>query len=193
MESLQAKFLVASPKLGDPNFFRTVVLMVQHDEEGAMGLVLTRPSDMTMKAVLSQIEASDETAPLPYDPDLPNMELPIFVGGPVPGPLIAVHDLLDYSESEVMPGLYVATQRATLHRLLESDATIRLFSGYSGWSAGQLEDELRLGGWLIYDATPQLVLSDPDSLWDTLVGRIGREILGLRGFERHLPDDPSVN
>ena len=97
-----------------------------------MGLVLTRPSDMTMKAVLSQIEASDETAPLPYDPDLPNMELPIFVGGPVPGPLIAVHDLLDYSESEVMPGLYVATQRATLHRLLESDATIRLFSGYSG-------------------------------------------------------------
>ena len=121
-----------------------------------------------------------------------SLDQPIFVGGPVPGQLIAVHDLPDCSETEVMTGLYVATQRATLMRLFLSDARMRLFSGYAGWGEGQLEDELRMGGWLTCPASVDSVLGDPSSLWDEVVRKIGQDILGLDN-SAPLPDDPSMN
>ena len=190
-ESLRGKFLVASPMLGDANFFRTVVLMLQHDEEGAMGLVLTRPTSMTVQEVLEKLrEEMGDDEPLCLSELIADQ--PIQLGGPVPGPLIAIHDLLDCSESEVLPGLYVATQRATLDRLLGSDADVRLFSGYSGWGPGQLENELSVGGWLATEATGEAALGDPETIWDVVIGQIGQEILNLD--QRHmLPDDPSMN
>lgn len=190
-ESLRGKFLVASPMLGDANFFRTVVLMLQHDDEGAMGLVLTRPTSMTVQDVMEKLkeEAGDgESLELS---DL-MAEQPIQLGGPVPGPLIAMHNLPDCSESEVLPGLYIATQRATLDQLLASNADLRMFSGYSGWSPGQLEEELRVGGWLSCPATAAAVLGDPEAIWDDAIRRIGQEILNLDN-PNLLPDDPSMN
>ena len=190
-ESLRGKFLVASPMLGDANFFRTVVLMLQHDEEGAMGLVLTRPTSMTVQEVLEKLrEESGDSEPVSLSDLIADQ--PIQLGGPVPGPLIAIHNLLDCSESEVLPGLYVATQRATLDRLLTSSADVRLFSGYSGWAPGQLEDELRVGGWLSCPATAEAALGDPETIWDDVIRQIGQDILNLDN-PHLLPDDPSMN
>ena len=168
--------------MGDSNFFRTVVLIIQHDEEGAMGLVLTRPSSTSAAEVWRQVDEE------PIESDNP-----VFVGGPVPGPLIAVHNLLDCSESEVLRGLYVATQRATLYRLFQSEARVRLFSGYSGWGEGQLETELQGGGWLICDATVDRVLGDVEELWSDVIRQIGQEILGPNVDPRHIPEDPNLN
>jgi len=164
--------------------------MIQHDADGAMGLVLTRPTDTTVGEVWQQLSENEEL-------DLEEisdacLQLPICIGGPVPGQLIAVHDLADCSETEVMTGLYVATQRATLMRLFQSDARIRLYTGYAGWSEGQLEDELQMGGWLTCDASVESVLGDPNSLWDEVVKKIGQDILGLND-KSQLPDDPSMN
>lgn len=182
MKSLQGNFLVASPKLGDSNFLRTVVLMIQHDEDGAMGLVLNRPTETTIQEVWQRVveEPCDCTAP-------------VYIGGPVPGPLIAVHNLPDCSESEVLPGVFVATQRATLERLFETTSKFRLFSGYSGWGGGQLEDELKVGGWLLLEATADRVFADPDGLWKEVTSEIGQDILGTGLDAKHVPDDPSMN
>ena len=189
VDYLQGQFLVASPKLGDPNFFRTVVLMIQHDADGAMGLVLTRPTETTVSEIWQQLVEQELDL---EEINEASLDQPIFVGGPVPGQLIAVHDLPDCSETEVMTGLYVATQRATLMRLFLSDARMRLFSGYAGWGEGQLEDELRMGGWLTCPASVDSVLGDPSSLWDEVVRKIGQDILGLDN-SAPLPDDPSMN
>lgn len=183
MKSLQGHFLVAAPRLSDSNFYRTVVLMVQHDDEGAMGLVLNRPLDHTIGDVWQRV--TNEPC---------ECDQPLYLGGPVAGPLIAVHNVRDCSESEVMPGVYLATQRATLERLFQSGGRFRLFSGYSGWSGGQLEDELQAGGWLTVAAeVEQVFTADDDELWRQVSGKIGEGILRGSLRLRHVPDDPRVN
>src|SRR6476659_11275880 len=100
---LAGHFLVASRYLRDPNFVQSVVLMIHHDHEGAMGVVINRPSDKTVREVWEMIgndpcERSDR----------------IYVGGPVPGPLVALHPLQAFSDHQVVPGLFVSTHRDAL-------------------------------------------------------------------------------
>src|SRR5690348_5880525 len=102
-KSLAGHFLVASRYLRDPNFAQSVVLMVHHDFQGAMGVVINRPSDKTIGEVWQMI-GND---PCERDDR-------IFVGGPVPGPLIALHSLQAFSDHQVMPGLYFSTHRDAL-------------------------------------------------------------------------------
>src|SRR4029077_17723496 len=97
-KSLTGHFLVASRYLRDPNFVRSVVLMIHHTEEGAMGVVINRQADKTVRDVWDMI-GND-----PCDRD----DL-IFIGGPVPGPLVAVHTLGAFSEHEVLPDVFVST------------------------------------------------------------------------------------
>ena len=99
-KNLTGHFLVASRYLRDPNFAQSVVLMIHHNDEGAMGVVINRPSDKTVREVWEMI-GND-----PCDRD----DL-IFIGGPVPGPLVALHSIEEFSQHEVLPGLHVATQR----------------------------------------------------------------------------------
>src|SRR5205823_13617829 len=101
--SLAGHFLVASRYLRDPNFVHSVVLMIYHDQEGAMGVVINRPSDKTVREVW-EIIGND-----PCDRD----DL-IYVGGPVPGPLVAIHSLEAFSDHEVLPGLFCSTNRDAL-------------------------------------------------------------------------------
>lgn len=183
MKSLKGHFLVASPRLADPNFYRSVVLMVQHDAEGAMGVVLNRKTSSTIAELwhlVSQTECvSDE---------------PVFVGGPVSGPLLALHRHAALAESEVLPGVYFAAEQdAVVQIVSDPQGPFRLFVGYSGWSAGQLEDELEAGGWLTDPATCDDVFSDPGDLWNRIARRIGLEILGPTLKNVRIPDDPSVN
>ena len=135
MQSLQGHFLVASPHLPDPNFFRTVVLMVQHDRDGALGLVLNRPTRATVADAWQRFANGDVDS-----------QQPVFWGGPVEGPPLVLHSQRELRQSEVLPGVYLSSRKAVIERVIRRGGRFRLFFGYAGWGAGQLEAELDMGG-----------------------------------------------
>ena len=165
ISSLAGGLLVASPAINDPNFERTVVLLLEHGEQGAFGLVLNRPTEL------------DLLDPLPQWYGYAASPCVVFVGGPVEQeraialahadaertvqgwqPLVGRLGTLDLTRepAEVGPGL----------------EEIRVFAGYSGWGGGQLEAEIDAGAWFVVDAESQDVLCDhPDQLWTSVLGR----------------------
>jgi putative transcriptional regulator len=183
MSSLKGRLLVASPHLGDPNFSHTVVLMVQHDGDGALGVVLNRPSGRLIRDVWEDLTGRRSES-----------DAPIFIGGPLEGPLMAVHTLHSAGESEIVPGLWFATHRDHLHAIVDDQQhPFRLFSGYSGWGEGQLDRELKAGGWLTLPASAKHVFAeDDDILWQQVTREIGHDILKSAHI-KHVPDDPSIN
>ena len=189
MDSLRGKLLLASRRMADPNFFRTVILMVQHGEDGALGLVLNRPLEMTVK------QACDDALELTCC-----TEDVLHQGGPCQGPLMVLHSdrhigtghLGKLTHDEVFAGVYFSTERDELEWLLKQEKPpAKFFVGYSGWSPGQLETELDSGSWLIVAATKQLVFQPGETeQWSKLVTRL---TLGQRINADMIPDDPSVN
>lgn len=159
------KLLVAHPQLLDPNFERTVVLMLEHSTDGAVGVVLNRPSALPVSNVLPDLPG--------LDPDL------VFVGGPV--------------TPEVAIGLGPDGGAAVLVDI-ETDegreAVRRIYAGYAGWMSGQLEAELSEGAWFVVDVEPGDVFdAEPDELWNTVVKRQGPEIAVWATY----PEDPVLN
>ncbi len=180
---LTGHFLVASRYLRDPNFAQSVVLMIHHTEEGAMGVVINRPSDKTVTEVWDVIGNE------PCDRD----EF-IFIGGPVPGPLLALHSIAEFNEHDVLDDLHVATSRDSLDDLIRrTNIAVRLYSGHAGWGSGQLEGEMEVGGWLTTRATVDDVFADHESIWKTVTQRIGLEIMAPELHFEHAPPDPSLN
>lgn len=183
---IAGKLLVASQQLRDPNFARSVVLMLEHTDDGALGVLLNRPSPKTIEQVWQSLDAK------PVD----NSQ-PVFLGGPVPGPLIALHTRESLSESAVLPGLYMSVQRDVIDQLVrDADQPLRLYSGHSGWGNGQLEDEMQIGGWHTVDAKVEDVFGDEranQTLWERVLQRIALDIM-LPGIdEEHLPPDSRWN
>jgi putative transcriptional regulator len=183
MSSLQGQFLVASPHLPDGNFFRSVVLMIKHDDEGAFGLILNRPTSNTVREIWRMVAEQELEC-----------DRPIYLGGPVSGPLVCLHRVKSCAEAEVMPGVYFAAHKDRLLKVVsQTSKPFRLFTGYAGWAAGQLEGEMQVGGWLTLQATKDLIFYEPDDLWEQVVGTIGRDVLGPAVRTQHMPDDPSLN
>jgi putative transcriptional regulator len=180
MESLQGQLLIASPKLLDPNFARSIVLIVQHGEEGALGLVLNRPLEMTVRQACA--EALDTEC---------SVEEPLYLGGPCQGPLMVLHTDPTMADLDVLPGLYFAVEKDKLEQLLMNEELQgRFFIGHSGWAAGQLEGEMETGSWLTTAADQELVLEASDGTWSRLMQRI---TLGRWVDPDRIPEDPSVN
>jgi putative transcriptional regulator len=183
MKSLQGHFLIASPHLADTNFYKGVVLMIKHDEDGAFGLILNRPTEDTVGEVMKLIGADEG-----------NNQSPIFMGGPVHGPLVALHRLKAAAEAEVLPGVYFAADRDKLQKLVQQTSKpYRFFMGYAGWAGGQLEEELTAGGWLTAKANKTLVFRTADDLWEQVTRTIGENILSKAIKLKHVPEDPSLN
>jgi putative transcriptional regulator len=183
MDSLRGHFLVGSPHLSDPNFYHSVVLMVQHDAEGALGLILNRPTTSTVADVWRLI-GHDES----------QCTRPIYLGGPVSGPIMAVHNQLRFSQMEIAPNVYFTTEREHLEELVnDEERPWLLFSGYSGWGAGQLEREMKVGGWLTLPASEDDVFYTGDDLWERLIKQIGQEIIAPAIRSAAVPPDPSMN
>ena len=183
MANLQGQFLVASPHLSDPNFYKSVVLMIKHDDDGAFGLILNRPTTSTVREIWQAVTEQDLEC-----------EQPIYMGGPVSGPLVCLHRMKSCAEAEVLRGVYFSAHKEQLLKIVSQTAKpFRLFSGYAGWAGGQLEGELHVGGWLSAPATKKLIFQDGDTLWDQVVRTIGDDILGPAIKTRHVPDDPSLN
>jgi putative transcriptional regulator len=183
MKSLQGQFLIASPHLADTNFYKGVVLMIRHDDDGALGLILNRPTASTVADVWKMVGEEDV-----------DCSQPIFLGGPVNGPLVALHRLKSAAEAEVLPGIYFAAHKDKLKKLVrQTTKPYRFFTGYAGWSEGQLEEELTAGGWLTAKALKKLIFQNPDELWEQVTRTIGEGILNKAIKLKHVPRDPSLN
>lgn len=179
MDSLQGKLLVSSPGLVDPNFRKTVVLIAHHDEEGAMGLVLSRPSDVPAVDAVPLLEG------------LPGADGPVFVGGPVQPEafmVLAEFDDVEQAAAPIMGELGFMPADAEPDEL--AIRRLRLFAGYSGWGEGQLEAELAEDSWIVVDAqTEDAFADDPDELWRTVLHRKG----GPFALMENMPFDPGLN
>ena len=166
MKNLAPGFLIAMPQLGDPNFHRTVVLMIEHNDEGSMGLVINRASELT----LSQLGKGQK---LKVSPTLATNA--VFVGGPVePYRGFVLHDSPEVDEKvELTQGLFLSmTSDALVGLLQKPEVRLRFCLGYAGWGPKQIEKELSQGAWLFTEAAAQPALEgDPKQIWgDTLKG-----------------------
>ena len=183
------QLVVATPALEDPNFARTVVLLLQADEDdGALGLVLNRPTGTDVAEVLP------EWAPLCASPAV------VFAGGPVQ-PQAAVclghrrvggPSLAAYAELEGVPGGSVGTVDldAPPEQIARAVGEVRLFAGYAGWSPGQLEAEVEEGAWWVLDSLPADAFDvQPDLMWGRVLRRQGPPI----AFAASYPPDPTLN
>lgn len=181
MDSLQGKLLVAAPTLEDPNFARTVVAIANHDEDGALGIVLNRPSATAVA------EAVPELADLTPDGDL------VHVGGPVqPQAIVVVAELDDpLSAAYLVCGNVGLVADGTDEAALRDGARrCRVFAGYAGWGPGQLEAEVEREDWILETARPDDVLcAEPETLWSRVLDRKG----GSFRLVARMPLDPSLN
>jgi putative transcriptional regulator len=179
VESLAGNLIVSSPSLIDPNFRRTVVLMTHHDEDGAMGLVLSRPSEVRLA------DAVPGLALLSHADDV------VYVGGPVQPEVVVALAELDEPDDRIEPVVgsvgFIPGEGEPDELPIER---IRVFAGYSGWGPGQLEDELAESSWIVIAAEPEDVFApDPDELWRTVLHRKG----GKYKVIATMPFDPTLN
>jgi putative transcriptional regulator len=184
---LKGKLLLATPPLVDPNFDRTVVLMLEHGEEGALGLVLNRPTD------------EDVTDLLPAWSPLITGDPVLFDGGPVEHAAVIglawvradVLDGVDLTPSDHEEGLGTVDLSEDPDALAGRVEQLRLFRGYAGWGPGQLEDELEANAWIVVDADRSDPFTGaPRSLWRDVLRRQGGPL--ARMGER-IPDDVNLN
>lgn len=180
MKSLTGKFLLASKDLLDPNFARTAVLIVRHDEEGGFGLIVNRPTPVTVgKALGDAIDAAEAS------------NHAIYSGGPCEGPVFVAHADPAIGGESPLPDVYITTDREAIETLLMANATpLKVFATYSGWSPSQLESELEEGSWAVCDASAAQVFTEDKNLWTHLFSRIH---LSKYLPPDRIPDDPSVN
>lgn len=175
MNSLAGHLLISVPSLADPNFFRSVVLLLRHGADSAAGLVLNRPTQFGLECAMDDVQADE----ISLGKDSDALARSLFWGGPVEGPLMALHGSLALAESSVLPGVNVLMERKHLRELVtQGRHPFRVFAGYCGWGPGQLEREMEAGGWLTMPGDASHVFCpEPGTLWTMLCEQIGRSIM----------------
>jgi len=180
-DSLRGRLLIASPALVDPNFARTVVLITEHAPEGAMGVVLNRPSETEV------VDVAPELADVVVEGE------PVFIGGPVqPQALVVLAEFSDLDAAAWIIAEDVGFVAADTEYGDLSDVVRRgrVYAGYSGWDSGQLEAELAEEAWIVEPPLPaELFPDDPLALWHDVLARKG----GQFALISRMPDDPSLN
>jgi putative transcriptional regulator len=181
------RLIVANPLLPDPNFDRTVVLLLACGPDGALGLVLNRPSETGLAAPLPGWEQLAAAPPV------------VFVGGPVqhqaviclaPAPAGTVPSLPPEAWNAILPDVGTLDLDLDPDGLQATFKQVRIFAGYAGWVAGQLEAEITAGAWWILDSVPDDPFSDdPETLWKRVLRRQGGPLALVASF----PDDPRHN
>ena len=182
--SLTGRLLVAQPVLKDPNFDHAVVLVLEHSGDGAIGVVLNRPSEFDVEGALPN------WARLATHPAV------VFVGGPVveEGTAICLARARRSAPEDlfkpVLPGVGTLDVNQRPETVGEAIEEVRLFAGYAGWSGGQLEGEIEAGGWFVVDARPlDGFTTDPGGLWRAVLGRQRGQLAWFANF----PPDVALN
>jgi putative transcriptional regulator len=180
-ESLAGQLLLASPTLLDPNFSRTVVLIGVHSSEGALGVILNRPSTVTVEEAVPALGGAVAG------------EEPVYVGGPVqPASVVLLAEFLHPEPAGmlVVGRIGFPAADADIEQLAEATARRRVFAGFAGWGEGQLDAEVDHGDWIAHTALPEDVFTDvPEELWSAVLTRKG----GSYALMARMPLDPSMN
>ena len=173
--NLTNQFLIAMPGMGDDTFSGAVVYLCEHTEKGALGLMINKPIDIKLGNLFEKVELSLESQAL--------ADQPVYYGGPVQTERgFVLHEKQDeasspYSSTLAIPGgLQMTTSKDVLQALANGEGPKRLLVtlGYSGWAAGQLEDELGRNGWLTVDAAPEIIFDTPvEQRYDRAVSLLG--------------------
>ena len=181
MDSLRSQLLVASPQLEDPNFARTVVLITEHTDDGAMGIVLNRPATTTVADAAPELESLVR----PGDD--------VYVGGPVqPSSVIVLAEFEEPVETfvPVFGSIGFVGAGSDPDDLAATVSRARVFAGFAGWITGQLESELGRDDWFLEPARADDVFCpDPEGLWSDVLKRKGGEY----ALVAMMPPDPSLN
>ena len=180
-ESLAGQLLVASPALVDANFARTVVLVGVHTDEGALGVVLNRPSDVQVHDAVPQLQEAIDGGE------------PVYVGGPVqPGAVVVLAEFLDPELAGVLVlgRIGFPAADAEMGDLAAATSRTRVYAGFAGWGEGQLDAEVEHGDWIAQSALPDDVFTDtPGQLWGAVLRRKG----GSYALVARMPLDPNMN
>ena len=179
MYSFQGQFLVAARHQHDPNFVETVILVVEHSDQGAFGVIVNCPRTT---------------------PQIPRTEQPLsgkarlYFGGPVTGPLMAVHDDASFAEHEILPGVFFAGKEENVVPLMrQTKQPCKVFTGYAGWEPGQLEYEIEQRVWRVVPGTAERIFSKSDELWEELSKEVMERQLREMFNVKHIPADPQWN
>jgi putative transcriptional regulator len=179
MESARGQLLIAGPTLLDPNFWRTVVLVVEHNDEGALGLVLNRPSETVVSDAVPELE------------ELIDGDELLYIGGPVqPAAVVVLARFEDPSDSALMSFEDVGVLGSGDPIQSAGVVEARAFVGHAGWGSGQLDSELERGDWILEAARRGDAFSEsPRDLWASVLTRKG----GSYALVARMPPDPSWN
>ena len=181
LEISRGKLLIAMPSLLDPNFRRTVILLCEQGPEGALGLVVNRPTEVEVSTLISDLSGLDPSER-------------VYAGGPVGknGMLILCRGAAGPSGHEVLDDLFLAKELEALKTpgILGPKGEIRCYLGYAGWAPGQLEMEIQSGAWRVANGSADLTFdAEPSLLWPQMMRRMGREW----AVYATLPSDPGLN
>lgn len=178
----RGRLLLSEPYLADPNFERTTVLLTEHNDTGSVGFILNKPSDSRVGEIMDDLKGIDSR---------------IFIGGPVEQDTLHYIHRLDSLEDaiELQPGLFWGGNFDQLIALVDTQQVlttdVKFFLGYSGWSPGQLDEELKIESWIVSDvASEQLIFeTDPEQMWKQAMRGLG----GRFTIYSNYPADPRMN
>jgi len=177
----QGRILISEPLLSDTYFKRSVVLITEHSEKGSMGFVLNKPVELTVNDLLG---------------DFPQFDANVYIGGPVAKDTIHfIHTLGEMVPNtvHVMDNIYWGGDFDSLKELIQEGivhpSQVRFFLGYSGWSANQLEDEIRENAWLVTQVDSSRIMSADKNIWKKTLENLGKKYKVWSNF----PENPAMN
>lgn len=181
-EITPGSLLIASPSLYNSPFQKAVILILQCNQNGTFGVVLNRPANEEIKFAWHELTGSNEG-----DGNIVN-------GGPIGGPVFAIHQHHSIAEMEMPGGIFVTAESEKFQQLVQQDdSQYRIVFGVAGWKQGQLIDELAQGNWFTLHGDAEQVFEDPDWMWEKSIRRYGRQVLCEVIGRTDLPDNPLAN
>ncbi len=176
------RVLISEPFMQDPNFSRSVVMMVEHNDEGSLGFVLNKKAELSLNDILEEPQ---------------NVDAPVFIGGPVGmNQLFYLHTMDPEQLPGAIPvaeGLFFGGEFDRLVFYIKNGLTkpndVKFFVGYSGWSPGQLADELKERAWIVSEFKSSMALSDSENFWQEVLSKLGKKFAVMTRF----PENPNLN